>query len=139
MNTYDPKKVIFTFGGYAGHGYSDSTFIEVLRDEDGWSKKVGADGEVTRTRNNNQGGRVRITVQQGSAFNDILSALAAADELTATSVHTLQVTDLNGTSLEHSQNAWIVKYPDAAFAKESGDRVWEFDCDVLSRKVGGLT
>jgi len=137
MKTYDPGQVIVSFAGVILHGIAPDTFVTVERDEDGWMKTAGADGEVARTRNRNRMGRVTATLLQSSSSNDELSALAILDELSASGSGPLIVRDLNGTTLCAAENAWIVKFANAEFAKEHGNREWMFDCDKLEMFVGG--
>ncbi len=45
VKTYDPKKVLISFGSHSVSGYSDGTFVSIEASGDGISKKVGCDGE----------------------------------------------------------------------------------------------
>ncbi len=134
---YDPEKVVITWGTALISGFAEGTFLEATRDEDAFFKKIGADGEVSRTRNKNKGGSVTITLLQTSASNDILSAAQVADELTGLGVFPLMIKDLLGTTLLVAPNAWVKKRADAEFAKEQTDREWILDCDQLTGIVGG--
>lgn len=137
MQTYDPAQVVFTFAGNLITGFAEGSFVEVSRDEDAFTKHVGSDGEVARTRNRNRAGSVKVTLMQTSESNDLLSAQAALDEAAGTGVGSLQVKDLGGTTLHDSPNAWIRKVANTTFAKEAGTREWVIDCDNLSMTVGG--
>lgn len=137
MKTYDPGQVIVSFAGVVLQGFAPDTFVTVERDEDGWMKTAGADGEVCRTRNRNRMGRVTVTLLQSSQSNDALSALAILDELSAGGSGPLLIRDLNGTTLVAVQNAWIAKFANAEFGKELGNREWPIDCDKIEMLVGG--
>lgn len=134
--TYDPKLVIVNFRGHTIQGYSDSTHIEVDRDEDAMSAKAGNDGEVVRSVNNNKMGTITVRLLQSSASNQILSAMAAEDELFGTAIGPAQVQDMRGTTLEFAAESWIRKVPKSDFAKEAGEREWVFGCANLKRNVG---
>ncbi|MDR2150129.1 MAG: DUF3277 family protein [Spirochaetaceae bacterium] len=127
VTTYDPKKVVITFGGTPISGYADGTFVDVSPSSDFFSKKVGADGEVARAMNNDNTHRVQITLQQSSLSNAVLGALKAADKATGLGMAPLTITDLNGTTLFSWPQAWIVADPAWGYAKENTDRVWAFD------------
>ena len=124
VKTYDPKKVIITFGGVPITGFADGTFIQVTQDADSWAKKVGADGEVVRAKSNDNTHTVTITLQQSSGSKDYLSTCLNLDKLTNKGMLPLVITDLNGTTLESWLQAWVSKDPDWEYAKEATDRAW---------------
>jgi hypothetical protein len=134
---YDPAQVVVTWGPYLLSGFMDGTFINVQRDEDAFFKKIGADGEVSRTRNRNRGGSATFTLKHTSSSNDALSAEAVNDELLGTGIYPLLVKDLFGTTLRHAPHAWVKKVADAEFAKEESGREWILDCDQILGTVGG--
>lgn len=139
MNTYDPKLVTLMFGGQAIVGYSDGTFISTARTEDAFSMRTGSDGHVVRSRNRNRTGSVTITLLPSSPSNDVLSAIALADEQGGAGVFPLFIKDLSGTTLATAPNAWVRKMAELVYGKEAGDdREWVLDCDELVLHVGGL-
>lgn len=135
-NLYDPSQVVVTWGPNLISGFAEGTFIAATRDEDGFFKKIGADGEVGRARNKNRGGSVTLTLLQTSLSNDTLSASQVADELTGLGTFPLLVKDLLGNTLLTAPNAWVKKRADAEFGKEISDREWILDCDQLLGVVG---
>lgn len=138
-STYDPSTVVVTFGELRLEGFSDGTAIKVERSEDRYSTKVGLDGEGARTRNNNRGGTVEVTLLQTSLSNAALSNKAQLDDDSPTPLppEPLTVKDLNGNSLHHASNAWIQKTPASEYAKEAGDRTWIFGTANLRNYDGG--
>jgi hypothetical protein len=129
--------VTLSFGGQAIVGYAEGTFINTSRTEDGFSFRVGSDGNVVRSRNRNRTGSVTVTLLPSSPSNDILSTLA--DEKGGLGVYPLFIKDLSGTTLVTAPSAWVRKMAEVAFAKEaSEDREWVLDCDELVIHVGGL-
>jgi hypothetical protein len=138
MSTHDPNKIVVTFLGNIITGFAADTFVNIARDEEGWFKTVGANGNVCRARNNNKGGKITLTLQQDSLSNDILSAAAALDEQFGTGTGEVMVKDLNGTTLAHAESAWVQKFADAGFGKEVGTREWVIDCGVLEEFIGGI-
>lgn len=137
--TYDPQKVIISVGDVTVTGFAKGTFVKVSREEDGFSKVVGADGQVSRTRNANRSGSIEITLKASAASNDLLSAYAAADELAGTGVKPVQIKDGSGTTVCSAANAWIKKIPDVERGKEETEVTWALDCDVLNISVGGTS
>ncbi len=138
VRTYDPAQFLFSFAGVPLTAYAPDTFIKVERDEDSFSKQTGATGEVTRSKSNNRGGKVTLTLMSHSQDNDALSAIQAADELSGTGVAPLQGKELNGTTVVSAANAWIQKPPAVERGKESGTTEWTFDCAVIEVFNGGL-
>lgn len=138
IRTYDPAKHLISFAGNLLGSPGKDTFIKASRNEDGFMLQKGVAGEGTRTRNNNKSGTVEYTCLASSQTNDILSAIAAADELAGTGVGTLFMKESNGTSVLHALNAWIKKLPDTERAKEAGEVTWLFECDSLEIFQGGI-
>lgn len=126
-------------GNLFASGFGPDTFMKVTRNEEGFSLQMGVNGDGVRSKNNNQSGRVEFTVLQNSQANDILSALAAQDELAGTAIGPLFIKQANGTTRVSAQNAWIVKQPDIERAKEAGTVTWLFESDKLEMFNGGLS
>lgn len=137
LKTYDPSRVVLSFGGHQVSGFGDDTFIEADRDEDSFAKSTGVDGEMTRSKSNNFGGFVQITLKQSSNTNDFLSALLAADEASGAGVVPLLLKDLSGTTVLASAKSWVRRLPANAWARAAGERVWMIDCAALIGLVGG--
>ncbi len=135
--TYDPKQVSMIVGGKIGHGFADGTFIKLSRNEQAFNLKVGVDGEGTRAKSNNKSGKIEITLMQSSSFNDVLSAYAAADELSNSGAVPVIFKDNSGRTLATALTAWVQKYPDAEFAKETSTRAWTLETDELNILIGG--
>lgn len=139
LRTYDPKLVLVSFGAVQITGFADGTFVTVERDEDAFTKLVGAGGDVVRSRNRNRSGSITVTLIHGAPENDLLAAIAAEDELAGTGVRAAMVKEANGTTLCAGQSAWIRKSANAEYAKEAGSREWVFDVAELDMLVGGLS
>ncbi|GHV79125.1 hypothetical protein AGMMS49944_09160 [Spirochaetia bacterium] len=139
VTTYDPKKVIITYGGVPIGGYADGTFIQVDAAEAYFAKKVGADGEVTRSMSNNNTHSVAITLQQSSLSNQHLSTCKNLDKLTGLGMLPLSITDLNGGTLFFWPQAWVVQDPPWGFAKENTDRAWGFETGQIATQNEGGT
>lgn len=137
LETYDPKSVAISFNGLnINSGIAPDTFLTISRDEDAFSKVVGADGTVARTRNANRSGSIEITLMQNSEVNKALMAKALLDETSGTDIiDTVAVADPadpTGVFLMVAKSCWIKKVPDIEYGKEYGTRTWMFDCADLS-------
>lgn len=136
VRTYDPKQVIVTIGGVPMSGFSDGTFLEVVRNEPTWNMVVGADGLVTRGKTNNFSGTLTLTLKQSSPSNDVLSAFLAVDEATNAGVIPVLIKDLSGNSVYFSARAWINQYANSTFGKDISDRQWTLSLDEADIFVG---
>lgn len=125
---YDPNNVNLVIGGKIMSGFGDGTYIEAERDEDSYMKKIGVDGEVSRAKNNNRGGKITITLMQTSPANDSLSAFQQTDEQTGLGVFTAILRDLNGKTLVSSSDSWIKKPAKLVYAKEV--QAWQWIIEV---------
>ena len=139
MKNYNPKKVSMIIGAQAASGLADGTFITVEYDEDRFTKKTGADGEVTRVQNANESANIKLILMQTSNFNDYLSALSLADRLTGLGAVPVLIRDQLGTTLFAAQNCWVRKTPAGEFGKEVGTREWILDTDAADLFFGGAS
>ena len=127
IKTYDAKKVIVNYGGAPIKGFDDGDFVAIKATADRWTRKVGADGEVARSRGNDETSEVTISLSQTSPANSVLSAFVEADRLTGKGVLPLTVVDIiSGTTFFWPQ-AWIKKVPDISRGKELKKLDWVFD------------
>lgn len=136
----NPDKVSISFGTYSIDGIADGTFISVERNADSFNLSVGADGEGARVKTNNRSGRVRVTLMQTSASNDILSGLMNADELSGSSQLPLLIKDNspNGRTIISAEKAWIVRPTVVEYSNEATTGEWIFETDVLVMvNIGG--
>lgn len=131
MATYDPLAVKVFFGSLLLHGFMDDTMIEVSEDESRFTKHTGGDGETCRVRNRNEGGKIKVTLQQSSTANDDLSAQHLIDKALGFGQQSVMVKDYRGTTLVAADSAWLEKFADITFGKEIKAREWTIDCEKL--------
>jgi hypothetical protein len=132
LTTYDPKLVTVIFGGVPISGFADGTFVSIEPTSDRYSRVVGADGEVSRSKSVDNSHTVTITLMQSSASNQYLSLLLQIDEITNKSVLPLEVIDSSGTTMYHWPQAYIAKSPSWGYGKENTDRAWELQTGQAS-------
>ncbi|QLB23320.1 phage structural protein [Phocoenobacter skyensis] len=138
LKTYDPSKVIITFGAHSVKGYADGTFVNVEQMSDGVSSEAGADGEVARAMSTDKRMKVTLTLQQTSESNAVLSDAYDRDQISGGSyIMPISITDKRGKSLFASAQAWIVKKPNSEFGKELSTREWEIHTANAIYTVGG--
>lgn len=139
VKTFDPKQVQVIIGGNQITGFADGEFVNVERDEDTFTKVVGADGEVSRSKSNNRSGTLTLTLLQTSASNDILSAIMIADELSNSGIVPVYIKDTLGTSVLFAGEGWIMKPPAHANDKEITNREWAIQLASVDIFIGGNT
>lgn len=138
VKTYNPKRVIIVYGGVPITGYADGTFISVAPSSDRFSKTVGADGEVARSKSNDNTHEVTITLLSTSLSNSYLSGILTLDKISDAGALPLQIIDLSGGELFFWPQAWIRTPPTADFSKEISERAWVFDTgQAVQEFIGG--
>jgi hypothetical protein len=140
LKTYNAGQVSMVFAGIPISGLADGTFVTIAPNTDSFALTIGADGEGVRAKTNNRSGRVTFTILQSSEANDLLSALHNLDAAPGTNgdgIGPLIVKDNSGRTLVTAEKAWIVKTPDAEFAREASTREWIIESDALLSFHGG--
>ncbi len=136
-NTFRFDDVTVAFAGVPISGFAPDTSIQWSRNTDAYTIAVGAGGEAGRAGSADKSGTVTLTLLQTSPVNGVLSALAAADELTGDGVGLLVIKDLSGLTVISAATAWIRKLPDGALGGELQNREWVFETDNLKVLDGG--
>ena len=136
---YDANQVQVSFSGVPVQGYADGDFLTITTESDAFSSKAGTLGDVARSKTNDRRATIEIILMQTSPTNDLFSAIHVADLNSpgGAGVGAFLVVDLNGTSLYAAGNAWIKRSPDPTFGRESGERTWTLEVDVLQDFTGG--
>ena len=71
VKTYDPNRVIIVLADQHISGFAEDSMVEVTFDEQTFTKKVGVDGEVTRTRSRNECATAKLKLIQTSFSNNV--------------------------------------------------------------------
>lgn len=138
IKTYDPKEVQVILGGVPMSGLPDGTAVSLEWDDDAFTKTVGIDGEVSRSKNNNKCATLKFTLAQTSKSNDILSAFAIADEASNSGVAPFMLKETgSGSTLVAAEAAWIQGWPTVVYAKGIEGREWTIALAQCGRFVGG--
>jgi hypothetical protein len=140
VSTYDPTKLTVIVGGVIVSGFTDGDFIMAKRDEDLYTKRVGADGHVARARNANKAGTIEITLLQSSPAVAEIAALLALDNFLFDGDVLVPISILSpGTNAElvASTQSWLKTAPEMGFGKEVGERKFIFDCADLKLSLSG--
>lgn len=121
--TYDPRDLTVMVNGVYLTGFSED-MAEFEKDEDGYEVKVGAQGDVARSKINNPLATLSITLLPSSPQVSMLDKLAISGELVPVSIiyngdpkETITVTE-----------AYIKKPAARSYGTEAGDREYEVQC-----------
>lgn len=137
VKTYNAADVSIIFGTRQLTGLAEGSFVVVTRDEQTFTKKVGADGEVTRSKTNNKAGSVVLTLDQSSDSNDFLSESHNIDENTGLGIKPLNIVDGSGTTVVFAREAWVQKPADMDKGRDSGENAWTLDTGPMDVFIGG--
>lgn len=120
--TYDPGQVCVTLGASIIQQWDS---ITTSRLEDSYTFTAGTNGEVTRTKNLNRIGTIKIILPQSSQDNAKLTALQSAGSLISCSV-----IDKSGTTVILMPAGTVSKPADVVFEKESKQREWTITGEI---------
>lgn len=147
MKNYSPKQVVLTIipntpGLVAGlgrvTGFATGTMIEGEWDEDAFTKETGADGQVVRILNANEGGKIRFFLQRQNPLNAALTLLGNLDRESGLGVCTITLTGVNDTEILSAGEAWLLKFPNTSRESGAGGaREYVFDVAKLKLTGGG--
>ena len=133
VKNYDPQDVIFVFAGRTITGFSGGTFLTASKDEAKWETHVGAQGEVTRSRNRHPIGRITATIQRTSPHFDFL-----LQKMNSNDIDPCNIVDRNSKQVTAGgSEAWIAEFPD--FEATAGDDVpeVEFEFEIADFEMRG--
>ena len=74
--TYDPEKVIVSLGKMFLTGFSEDSKVEIEKNEDDTTVKVGLDGHVSYTNNHDRTAKAKITLMSTSPCIPYIRELA---------------------------------------------------------------
>ncbi len=134
MPTYDPKRVVITFGGAPIQGFAEDSFVECAPAEEKFERKVGADGEIARSFHNNDCYDVTVTLLQTSLSNNTLSKAYAYDKATGKGLQELSITEIDSGSKHFFPQAWVER-PSWARGKNVGEQPWVFHTGHASEET----
>lgn len=128
LRVYDPNIVIVTFATLRIQGFAEGTFLNIERVSDLYTWKVGADGEVARSKSLDRRRLARLTLMQSSDSNDTLSGIVHLGERApnGADVAPFTVKDLSGRTVFEDPLAFIMRDPNVEFGVEVGPREWVF-------------
>lgn len=140
LKVYSADEVTVSFCGRSiDSGFEDGEFISIEMQSNDFVSKVGADGEVTRSKTNDRRAKITIKVMQTSKGNGILSGIRKLDinRPGGAGVGVLEVRDNSGGFVAHADKAWIAKAPKVGRGREAGSQEWELECANMDMDIEG--
>lgn len=137
---YTSDQVVASFGGVPlNTGRGEGVFIKITPMNPAFTTKVGADGEVARSRSNDRRHKVEITLLQTSDGNILLSAVHQLDlkAPNGAGVAGLLIQDMSGTSIHIAPETWITEAPEVQYGPQIEHRTWKFEAANMLDIVGG--
>ncbi|ELK38800.1 hypothetical protein D478_27806, partial [Brevibacillus agri BAB-2500] len=122
-STFDPKDVAVIVGGTYLTGFSED-MVEIEKAENNFETKVGAQGDVVRTKVNNPLGTIKVTLLPTSPQVAFMDALANTGKLVPVTVI------YSGTPKETTTvtEAYVMKPATRTYGNEAADREYEIQC-----------
>lgn len=137
---YTSDQVVASLGGIPlNTGRGEGVFIKITPMNPAFSTKVGADGEVARSRSNDRRHSIEITMLQTSDANVVMSALHQLDlnAPNGAGVAALMIEDMSGTSLHIAPECWITEAPEVQYGPEIEERTWKLEAANMVNIIGG--
>lgn len=122
-STYDPKDVTMQVDGVFVTGFSED-MIEIDKDEERFTVKVGAQGDVLRSKVNNPLATITLTLQPDSPQVPFITELARSGKLFPITVIYAGEQKETTTVTE----AFVKKEPTRTYGSEAEDREFEIQC-----------
>lgn len=124
VRNYDPEDYMLVFGGRTITGLADGTPITAVKDANRWETHVGAQGEVSRSRNRNPLGHITVTLKRTSPDLAYLIQKANSDD-----VDPVHLVDRNTSEITAGgSEAWVEKLPD--LTATAGDNVPDIEFTI---------
>ena len=138
LKSYDFKQVLVSWNGQILTGFAEGDDAIVVEQEvEQWGLVIGADGEGTRSKSNNNSGKATLKFMAGSDSNDVLNASYQADRASGAGKGALFIKDASGRSLHTIAEGWIEKLPASQYGANSGTREWVIRTHNIVSVIGG--
>ena len=133
MRVYDSDQVFCSVAGVPISGFADGEWLRIERETAKFDDVVGTDGEVTRSKTNDDRATITVRLMQSSPTNDLLSAIHLSDANTpgGVGVGPFLLIDRQGTTLVNAEKCWISKEPNISLDRTATEREWTIRCAKL--------
>ena len=146
INTYSPQSVLVTISHRATNtthvvsGFKSDDFISIESPNSEIPTEKLREGDVTRTMHDDTDRKVTLKLDQGSASNDVLTALAKYDRANMRGnkgIFTCTITDTSGRTYVNSSQCFLQTPQTQGFGANSGTREWVIIMVGCNSNIGG--
>lgn len=139
VRVYDADQCVMIFGDVEIDGWAADDFFAIEGEADAFTDEVGVDGEITRSKTNDNRATVTVSTMQSSASNAKLSAIHNRDKNTpgGAGITNFRFKDMGGETEISAAQAWIMKAPDSTFGRGPNERNWRIRLAKAERTDGG--
>ena len=124
LKTYDLKLVTCNFGPVLFKGFAEGSAISIAFEANIFDAVVGADGETTRSRTNNNNAKATVSLMQTStAHAQMVQATLRNAALSGVTFPFYLVSPATQEVYDCAQ-AYVEKLPDGSFEMAAGTREW---------------
>lgn len=134
INTYSPQDVTLDIGNFVLQAWKS---ISIQKSTPGFRRVRGIRGKNTRSRNRDTSATITILVMQTSHTNDVLSQIHARDLQNGRGRMKILLKDASGSSVFHSNEAYIEDYPRAVYGDSISYHEWTIFCQSVDKHVVG--
>ncbi len=139
QKTYDSKNVLVIFAGVPFDGFAAGSRITMTPNAQRYTKQVGSDGEVTRSKVNDRSYTAKLSLHRSSLGNNVLTAAMAADDLAPGGItQPFFLKDLLSGTTYTAKNAWVQGDPENNFEAEAGAIEWTLDMGETIVEINGM-
>lgn len=133
LKSYNLKNVVCSFGPVVFSGYAEDDAITLTPESEIFTSKVGADGQTTRSRSNNDNYKATVRFMATSGARLSLQEQTLRNAALSQVTYPFQLTSPDTGETYSSSQAYVEKLPDAAFGREASER--EYTIYLPSCKV----
>ncbi len=124
--TYVPSNISLIFSGYQLKGWDT---IKLQRNSQSFKQIRGIRGKNTRTMLKDTSASLTISVPQTELAHEVFSKILEADLQTGNVRLEIVLSDLTGSSLFATTNAYITGYPTVSYGEDIQNYEWTFMCE----------
>ena len=122
VKSYSAKHVLASLGSHAVDAPADGDFISIEPNADGFTKVVGAYGDVVRSQSPDETYNITLTLLMQSPSVKWCQETYDKDQKTGDEMFPILVKDMKGGIVFSAEQAWIVNSPAVSYGIEASTR-----------------
>jgi len=120
--TYSAKQVLASLGSHAVQGPADGDFLSIEPNSEGFTRTVGAYGDVVRSISPDETYTITLTLLVQSPTVKWCQERFDFDRATGDGMFPVLINDMKGGVIFSAEHAWIVNSPTISYGIESSTR-----------------